>query len=124
MVRKNLDFYCFVTSSSLSLKNNVNISKKQKTLKTKFFCWHLADPYLKVSCTDPRIRIHTKMSRIHNTVCKYLSRYGRVYRKFLERKLRFRCTQTFITHQQILAGWLWSGFPRCERTPLPSPPPG
>ncbi len=65
--------FCF-----LSLKTDVNVpskSKKQQDLeKEVIFCWHLAghwrkkqgpDPFF--SGTDPRIRIRTKRSRIHNT---------------------------------------------------------
>jgi hypothetical protein len=48
---------------------------KQKNLgKKTVFCWRLGghgrklpDPDPLVKCTDPRIRIRTKMSRIHNT---------------------------------------------------------
>jgi hypothetical protein len=64
-----LTFYlCTVNGSSKS--------KKQKTLKKKYFCLHLVcycrkkqDPYLKVTSTNPRIRIRmrTNMSRIRNT---------------------------------------------------------
>jgi hypothetical protein len=74
---KNLDSYCFVTSLWLfSLENYVNVpskSNKQKNLfKNIVFLlasWRsvtkIPDPL--VRGMDPRIRILTKMSRIHYT---------------------------------------------------------
>ncbi len=50
----------------------------KKPLKKPIFCWHLVchwrkkqDPDSWVSDTDPRIRIRTKMSQIHNTGLNY-----------------------------------------------------
>jgi hypothetical protein len=43
IVRKNLDFYCFVTCSSLKTDENVPSKRnKQKNFEEKnnYFCWH------------------------------------------------------------------------------------
>jgi hypothetical protein len=63
----------------LSLKTDLNVSSKKKNRKKNIFCWCLEgrwrkeqdpepDPDPLVRGRDPRIRIHTKMSRIRNTV--------------------------------------------------------
>ncbi len=82
--KKNLNFYYFVTAFYLlSMKTDVNgpskCHKHKNFEKKKLnFCWHLVSHWRKkqdmdpvpdpsVSGTDPRIRIRTKMSRIHNT---------------------------------------------------------
>ncbi len=78
IVRTTFDSYCFVTSFDLSsLKNDVNVpskSNKQKNLFLISFFWRLEGQWRKKQDPDPlvrgmapRIRIHTKMSWIHNT---------------------------------------------------------
>ncbi len=80
--KKTLDFYCcdfFMTYFFLPMMNDVLYLQKvvsQKTLHKKtIFCLHLVDHCRKEHEPDPlvrgkesRIRIHTKMSRIRNTV--------------------------------------------------------
>jgi hypothetical protein len=65
--KKNLDFYCFVIPKKfLSLKKDVNVPVFR--IRIRMFLG-LPDPHLDplVRCRDPKIRIHTKMSRIPNT---------------------------------------------------------
>ncbi len=63
--KKNLDFYCSVTSLwlFLILQNDVNVPSKCNKQK----CFWLASGILKVPDEKSRIRIRTKMSRILNT---------------------------------------------------------
>jgi hypothetical protein len=63
--KKNLDFYYFVRLFDYFYVNVTSKSNKQKTLKQIFFC------ILKVPDEKSRIRIRTKMFRIHNTGCSF-----------------------------------------------------
>ncbi len=69
--KKNLDFYCFVTSLWLFIfEDDENVPSKRNK-----HCWRFEGHWRKeqdpepdplVKGTDPRIRIRTKMSRIRN----------------------------------------------------------